>query len=1342
MTRQTWVRALGRSARLASLALAFGLPVAPGHAQDGQDGAAEGDGTAEEGSASGAARPGWPTSDEIRMPEPGGSLSDLPPPPWARTEDVPNPEFLDTTDRRIQDDRPPPTAEQLQALRELEAEVDRFARSGQAYRANVNSILRREFMRRRREREAGYARQIAEEERLMNEARLRAIELLEAFIARYPNDPTHTPDAMFRLGELYYERSALEYQDATEQAESAGLDISTPDFTPTIQLYETLVTRFPDYRNRDGVYYLIGYCLQEMERREEALRAWLHLVCANRYAYDPGAPTEPEGGEGGEEPVEEGAPESPAATLDAFPAEVIPAAQNPADFTDPYVGCQPVLPNARFVNEIWLRIGEHHFSYDNEDYFLDRAISAYAKLLEHPEDRNYNLALYKLAWTYYRASGRYPQAVEHFWRLIDWSDEQERLTGRAGTELRQEALTYLGISFGYLDWDENQTPDREEGGPTPLQRVTDPNLMPQDRPWTVEVYFELGQILFDDVRYAEAIEVWEMALARFPNHFKAPEITRQVARAHQREGDLEQMRIKLGELARNFGPETQWAEENLRNGHVREVTEAERLAEAALVQDAVWHHEQAQELRQQAQAEGESDPERALELFAQAQAEYNLAAESYRNYLSRYPNSPQAYDFQFYLAESLYWSDQYEEAARAYAAVRDSNLDDTHLSEAARRVVVSLQRLVEEAERTGALAIRTEAPDPVGNPPVVQPEEMPLMVQRLAQARELYIARVSEEQDRAAEGAGVRAAYDYNNALLLYRYGYWPQARERFLRIYEERCEGENADPTGEVAWESLSNMAIAVNDRDEVERLALDLQRRGCTFERGAERITDENREDFCANPENQQHPQCAAGERLSSIEYARAQDVYRRAEQATGEEQRALFEQAATMLVNAVNEEPDHEEAPIALLLAAQALERSQRNESAGRLYQRVIEQVGPIRTEDPERQAQLDNILGTAYFRLAYTANRFFDYDQAVDMYRTIADSERFERSDDPAMPERITDSLINAARILEYQQQYSRAATYYRRAAEVLPADEARAARYRAAEMAFKEEDWNRAVSQMRSFIRQYEGDGGAAELVVTAYYRIAQARQRLRQNPRNARRDVVNAFARTGAQPGSIAAEYAAESHFALADTEIEDFEDLRIAPGRQRTDTEFLEELNDQIQDGARRAEEIKNEYEPVLAYQRPAWTVAAYARQGRVYEVLARAVLDAQLEPLPTNLERALRPLPPFEQDELRFQFEEAIRAVIDQEVRPIECLALVRYALAARLALAASIDSEYSRQALDRLQAYGEERINECLTQPQFAEVVTAPRPGEFVRARRGQLSELPAGLTPPPVARPNED
>jgi len=1259
--------------------------------------------------------------------------------PWSGTAATPPPPaFLDVTDRRIEDTRPPPTPEQVQALREMTAEVDRFATVGASYRDTVLSIVRREYLRQRRARDQSYARQIREEERLQNEARDRAIRLFERFIRRYPDDPTYTPDAMFRLGELYFERSAIEFQNAYEEAQAARdrgetpeETGDTPDFAPTVELYQRLVTHFPDYRRLDGVYYLIGYCLNEMGKADEARAAWLNLVCANRYTYDPTQYAEDELALADEEAAEDEAAEaeeeeSPALTLDG--PMVMPEDQT-GPYADPYLDCQPVQPDAEFISETWFRIGEFHFDDYGAEHALEMAISAYEKILADPEDRNYNLALYKVAWAYYRAS-RYPEAIAHFSQLVQWSDDEHRRTGRAGSELRPEAVQYLGISFAYDDWNENQIPDTDEGEPSGIDRVQDPTLLPQDRDWTAEVYFELGNVYFEENKLPDAIAIWRIALERWPNHARAPEITNMIARAFTRNQEMEEAityRAALGD----FGPSACredpdcWWNQNVDNPS--EQRQAEQLAENALINTAVHYHQEAQRLRRQCVEQ------QAPELCAQSSTAYELAARAYRRYLEQYPNNPQAYELRYNLADALYWSEDYEQAAIEYAAVRDSNLDDTHLSESARRVVESMKRIVDAAGESGALTTRTDPPEVQGTPPSVMPVAMPELLQRIAQAREFYLARVPERDD----SEGVRAAYDYNNALLLYLYGYWPQAKERFERIFEERCDGPDADETGQVAWLSLRNIAVQLQQDAEIERLATEYNTRQCPFAPGEAAAVD------CSDEANEEHPRCRAMGDLNALRYRRALDIYRRAEAASGDEQRQLYEESATVLVQAVNDNPNDPQAPIALEYAATALERTSRFESAARLYQRIIDEVGPQTSSDAERQQQLDAIMANAYFRLAYNANRFFDFDRAVDNYRQLADSPRFARSTDPTVVEKRQDGLINAAIILERQQQYPRATEYYRRAAGIMTDEEAQQnAYYRIAEMQFKQRNWNGTIREMRSFITRYQGRRGAGELVVQAYWRIAQATQSARSPAtryRSALQDVVNAFSRSGQEPGSIAAEYAAHAKFILVDGGIGEFEGFAIRPGRPATMQAYVNTLKQQIEAGATRATSIKEGYEPVLGYRRPAWTIGAFVRQGRAYEILARAVLNTQFV-TPNDLARQMRRLPPDARQDIEMEIEGTVQGLLDEKVRPIECLAVARYALAARAARAGNIDNEYTRIATDRLQAYGDERIAECIAEAQRNDrTFQAYTNGEFARAPRGRNLEMEADTSPPSLSSP---
>jgi tetratricopeptide (TPR) repeat protein len=1241
--------------------------------------------------------------------------------PWEGATDVSLPPFLQDTGKRIVDQRPPPTEQQLEALKQLEEEVDRFGQTGEAFRSTVTSLVRREYLQQRRERDRWYGEQLEAEEFEFNEAREDSIRIFEEFLRRYPSHPKYTPDAMFRLGELYFERSAVEFQNLYDEAQAAreAGDLtaedqlpSSPDFTPTVLLYKSLARRFPDYERSDGVYYLIGYTLNEMGRPEEALAAWLALVCANDYDYDP---------DWGPPPVDASLAAQakyPALRLDGRPL----GATVGGVFVNAYARCEPISEQARFVSETWFRIGEYHFDDFGGDHALDLSIAAYGRILENSEDRNYNLALYKVAWAYYRAS-RYPEAIQNFGKLVQWSDDTREQTGRAGSELRPEAIEYLGIAFAYDDWNENQIADPVEGKATGLERVQDASLLPQQRPWTPEVYFQLGQVYFDEAKYPEAIAAWRMAISKWPNHHRTPEILNEIANAHQMHNEFESAIVARSELTQ-YGQGSPWWNANM--DRPSEQRAAEQLAENALIVTAIYHHQAAQRLRQRCVQE------RNVKLCSDSQSEYGLAASAYRSYLERYPNNPQGYELHYNLADALYWSKNYEQAATEYAEVRDSNVDDSYLAESARRVVESLKRIADRDVEEGRLVVRSEAPSPTGEPPRVQPNAMPETVQRLARAREIYLSRVSPERDTE----GVRTAYDYNNALLLYWYGYWPQAESRFTRIYEERCSGARADATGQIAWENLRAMAMATQDSDEIRRLATDIQERGCTFAAGATEID-------CSKPSNRDKPICRAGADLNALVYQDALDVYKRAGQTTGSESVLLYEQSATMLLAAVNSNPNDKQAPLALEYAALALEATNRFDSAAQLYQRIIDDVGPRQAADAEEQQSLDAILANAHFKLAYTASRNFDFDRAVDNYRVLADSQRFATSTDPEVQSKRADGLVNSAILLERLQRYPEATQYYRRVyTTVDDPSTKRNALYRIAEMAYRQQRYPQAISGMREFIRAYGSDGEAGDLLVQAYWRIAQsykARGRI-SDYRGALQEVTAAFQRTGQPAGSIAAGYAAEARFILVDGKLASFENFQIKPGKPKTVEAYINTITQQMSNGAAEAQTVANGYEAVFPYRRPRWTIAAYVRQGRAYEILARSILNTPVV-IPSDLQRVLRKADEYEREEYKLDFEDKVRQVLDTQVRPVECFAVARYALAARAGRAGSFDDQYTQIAIDRLQAYGDERIAECIAEAQAADATfQGYSPGEFARSPRGKPLEIRPGIAPPAISKEN--
>ncbi|MBK9519020.1 MAG: tetratricopeptide repeat protein [Anaeromyxobacter sp.] len=286
-----------------------------------------------------------------------------------------------------------------QAVAELEAAIRRFDEEGRAYRGEVQTLVQKQFDERRRFLADHYELAIGSLEVLERSEREAAIAHFEEFLARYPDDPQFTPDAMFRLAELYYEKANDDFRLATdgfrEEARRAMAEGREPppepvkSYAPSIALYQRLLTGFPDYRFTHGITYLLAYCLGEMGQGQEAQLAYQALI--ERY------------------------------------------------------------PDSAFVPEAWVRLGDWHFDEVAADS-LQKSAQAFSRMYAFPDHPLYARAIYKLGWTYYRMD-QYQEAVESFTRLLDHYVAEARKTGeKPSGDVWPEAVQYTAISFADEKW--------------------------------------------------------------------------------------------------------------------------------------------------------------------------------------------------------------------------------------------------------------------------------------------------------------------------------------------------------------------------------------------------------------------------------------------------------------------------------------------------------------------------------------------------------------------------------------------------------------------------------------------------------------------------------------------------------------------------------------------------------------------------------------------------------------------------------------------------------------------------------------------------------------------------
>ncbi|MGI6393882.1 MAG: tetratricopeptide repeat protein [bacterium] len=264
------------------------------------------------------------------------------------------------------------------------------------FRQDLEFLIEREIKERERIINDRYSKIIAEEEEKEDAYRRDAIKLFEEFIKKYPNNHKYTPNAMYRLAELYYERSVVKYyaedskyQTLLAQHEKNNLleEIDPPlrDFGDSIKLYKTIIEKFPDFQYLGAVYYLLGYCYTESGDAKKAVAVWLELI---------------------DKKIE-----------------------------SPYLA------------ELYMRLGDYYF----DDSVLDKAEHYYKEGMQFTESDFFDKLLYKYAWTFYRISN-FEKAVDLFTQLLFFADEMKKIGLDKGQDLRKEAIQYIAISFSDDEW--------------------------------------------------------------------------------------------------------------------------------------------------------------------------------------------------------------------------------------------------------------------------------------------------------------------------------------------------------------------------------------------------------------------------------------------------------------------------------------------------------------------------------------------------------------------------------------------------------------------------------------------------------------------------------------------------------------------------------------------------------------------------------------------------------------------------------------------------------------------------------------------------------------------------
>ncbi|MEC7751148.1 MAG: tetratricopeptide repeat protein [Myxococcota bacterium] len=622
----------------------------------------------------------------------------------------------------------------------FEETMARFRAVAEAYNQEVTDVIKRRRNARLERLNIDFEEKMAAIEARMGIRRQQAIEAFERFVKRYPNDAVYTPPAMFRLAELHYEEAKQanliaeeRYEEQMELFNDGKLSEEPPatqmDLSRSIELYETILKRFPGYERNDAVQYLWAYCQAEIGEIERERDGFLALV--RNY------------------------------------------------------------PDSQFRTEAWLRVGENYFDEDMlcealdaySKVLSDTESSLYDKALYKVAWTHYKLDRFE------DAVGRFFQLVDFAeerakktgQRGSDVRTEAIQYLAISATEDRwgrpRVPETLEGcreVTAGDESWDEQEILAQEErearGIPEP------PKVQPHERlgmmfekagekPYRREIYNEVANVIYDMQAFNLYIPLARKLIEIEPMHPDNPQITWNLILALDQLGEdtRTEAALEREKLNAAYGPGSPWQEAN--ENRPSKIRQAMRFAQDALSSSALFRFALAQKYVEEGK-------------LALAAEEARIAAGYFETYIKRYPYDADIYEYKFYRAVCLQTAAQWLAAADAFEAIRDDNSRTDRRERSAYAAFLMLQAEVDSQTESGGLP-----PQPDGSAPEAQ--EIPVLLKRMINASMRYIELIPDAPDTPR--------FYYNAAVIYSNYSHREKADKWYRKLIAQFPEHEGA---------------------------------------------------------------------------------------------------------------------------------------------------------------------------------------------------------------------------------------------------------------------------------------------------------------------------------------------------------------------------------------------------------------------------------------------------------------------------------------------------------------------------------------------------------------------
>ncbi len=288
-------------------------------------------------------------------------------------------------------------------------------------------------------------------------------------------------------------------------------------------------------------------------------------------------------------------------------------------------------PNSVHVDEVQFRRGEYFFT---RRKFRD-AENAYSAITNMgARSSYYELALYKLGWTFYKQE-LYEEALQRYMELLDYKvstgynfDEKHEKEDE-----RRVADTFRAVSLSFSTL----------GGPEAVQQYFSSS---KSRSYEDRIYSNLGEHYLTKLRYDDAAKTYNTFIALHPFHHASPRFSMRVVETFTKGGFPKLVLESKRDFASKYGLQAEYWQHN----KPEELPEVLAYLKTDLKDLATHYH-----------AEYQSSQEANEKL-----TNYREALRWYGDYLKSFPKDAESPTINYRLADLLFENKDFGEAAKQY----------------------------------------------------------------------------------------------------------------------------------------------------------------------------------------------------------------------------------------------------------------------------------------------------------------------------------------------------------------------------------------------------------------------------------------------------------------------------------------------------------------------------------------------------------------------------------------------------------------------------------------------------------------------------------------------------